>query len=202
MKIGFIGYGEAAFNISLGLNNQGVTGILATDAMLNHEILGKQIRMRASEANVTLVESNCEVAKSVDILFVAVPSTFTLDVCYEIKDCLRPNQLYIDVSASKPKVKETIWEQIKDTGVLFVDAAMLGSLPKDKHQVPITASGNGAKVFYDLTSPYGMKINPINEKVPKKLSKVTFHIDKKFKGQAEVWVYYYLSHEDCEIVYE
>ena len=42
---------------------------------------------------------------------------------------------------------------------------MLGSLPKDKHQVPITASGNGAKVFYDLMSPYGMKINPINEKV-------------------------------------
>ena len=44
--------------------------------------------------------------------------------------------------------------------------------------------------------------NPINEKVPKTLSKVTFHIDKKFKGQAEVWVYYHFSYEDCEIVYE
>ena len=44
--------------------------------------------------------------------------------------------------------------------------------------------------------------NPINEKVPKTLSKVTFHIDKKFKGQVEVWVYYHLSYEDCEIVYE
>ena len=29
MKIGFIGYGEAAFNISLGLKNEGITGIRA-----------------------------------------------------------------------------------------------------------------------------------------------------------------------------
>ena len=43
MKIGFIGYGEAAFNISLGLKNEGITGIRANDAMMNHEVMGKQV---------------------------------------------------------------------------------------------------------------------------------------------------------------
>ena len=164
MNIGFIGYGEAAYNISLGLGKEGVSGIRATDAMLNHEVMGKQVRARAQEAGVTLVETNKEIAAWADVLFAAVPSSFTMDVCNDVKEQLRPGQLYVDVSASTPTTKEAIWEAIRDTGVLFADAAMLGSLPKDKHQVPITASGNGAAKFHEVMTPYGMKITLAGEK--------------------------------------
>lgn len=164
MNIGFIGYGEAAFNISLGLGREGISGIRATDAMMNHEVMGKQVHSRAQEAGVTLVATNKEIAQWADVVFAAVPSSFTMDVCNDVKDCLRPGQLYVDVSASTPATKEAIWEAIKDTGVLFADAAMLGSLPKDKHQVPITASGNGAAKFHELMTPYGMKITLAGEK--------------------------------------
>lgn len=164
MNIGFIGYGEAAFNISLGLGQEGVTGIRATDAMMDHPVMGQQVSSRAQQANVTLVPSAVEVAQWADVLFAAVPSSFTLDVCREIKDSLRPGQLYVDVSASTPAAKESIWEMVQSTGVLFVDAAMLGSLPKDKHQVPITASGNGAAKFHEVMTPHGMKITLAGEK--------------------------------------
>jgi 3-hydroxyisobutyrate dehydrogenase-like beta-hydroxyacid dehydrogenase len=164
MNIGFIGFGEAAFNISFGLGKEGIHGIRAYDAMLGHEVMGKLVRERAEQAQVTLVNSAREVAQWADVLFAAVPSSFTLDVCREIQDCLREGQLYVDVSASTPATKETIWAGIKDSGVLFVDAAMLGSLPKDKHQVPITASGNGAVKFHELMTPYGMKITLAGEK--------------------------------------
>ena len=164
MNIGFIGYGEAAYNITLGLGREGLTGIRATDAMMNHEVMGKQVHTRAEQAGVTLVATNKEIAEWADIVFAAVPSSFTMDVCNDIKDCLRPGQLYVDVSASTPTTKEAIWEAIKDTGVLFADAAMLGSLPKDKHQVPITASGNGAEKFHELMTPWGMKITLAGEK--------------------------------------
>ena len=40
---------------------------------------------------------------------------------------------------------------------------MLGSLPKDKHQVPITASGNGAAAFKEAMEPLGMKITLAGE---------------------------------------
>lgn len=164
MKVGFIGYGEAAFNISFGLKDEGIEEIQANDAMMNHEVMGKQVHARANEAGVTLVESARDVAKWADILFAAVPSSFTMDVCNEIKDVLRADQIYVDVSASTPATKVAIWDAIKDTGVLFADAAMLGSLPKDKHKVPITASGNGAAKFYELMTPYGMKITLAGEK--------------------------------------
>ena len=164
MNIGFIGYGEAAFNISLGLGQEGLSGIRATDAMMDHPVMGVQVRDRAGQAGVALVSSAAEVAQWADVLFAAVPSSFTLDVCREVKDCLRPGQLYIDVSASTPATKEAIWDLIGGTGVLFVDAAMLGSLPKDKHRVPITASGNGASKFREVMAPHGMEITLAGEK--------------------------------------
>jgi len=164
MKIGFIGYGEAAYNISFGLNKEGLKGIRATDAMMNDSVMGGQVHTRAEAAGVTLVSSNKEIAQWADLIFAAVPSSFTMDVCKDIESVLRPGQLYVDVSASTPSIKQAIWEQIKNTGVLFTDAAMLGSLPKDQHRVPITASGNGAEEFKKLMTPYGMKITLAGEK--------------------------------------
>lgn len=49
MKIGFIGYGEAAYNISLGLGNEGITGIVAFDAMRTTAVMGKLVHSRAAE---------------------------------------------------------------------------------------------------------------------------------------------------------
>jgi len=164
MKIGFIGFGEAAYNIALGLKGEGVTGIRATDAMLDHAVLGPQVKSRAKEAGVELLKTNREVAEWADIVFAAVPSSFTMDVCESVLDVLREGQIYADVSASTPATKEAIWAKIKDKGVLFADAAMLGSLPKDKHKVPITASGNGAQKLYDLMTPYGMRITVVGER--------------------------------------
>lgn len=164
MKIGFIGFGEAAYNISLGLKGEGITGIIAFDKMAKDPVMGKMVTGRAAEAGVTLFNTAKEVAGEADVIFGAVPSSFAMDVCEEIKGVLGEGKLYADVSASTPSIKEKIWEAVKDTGVKFVDAAMLGSLPKDKHQVPITASGNGAVLFQELMSPLGMKITTAGEK--------------------------------------
>lgn len=164
MKIGFIGFGEAAYNISLGLKGEGVTGIIAFDKMAKDPVMGKMVTARAMEAGVTLYGTAKEVAAESDVIFGAVPSSFAMDVCEEIKGVLGEGKVYADVSASTPSVKEKIWDAVKDTGVKFVDAAMLGSLPKDKHRVPITASGNGAALFQELMSPLGMKITAAGEK--------------------------------------
>lgn len=158
MRIGFIGFGEAAFCICRGLSEQGIQGIVAYDTLATHETMGKLIHDRANDAGVVLYDSAIMVAQTVDILFVSVPSSYTLDVCKTVVDVLKKEQIYVDVTASTPETKKQIWLLLKDTGVLFVDAAMLGSLPQDKHRVPITASGNGAKAFYNIMSQYGMRI--------------------------------------------
>lgn len=164
LKIGFIGYGEAAYNISAGLREEGIQGIRATDTMQDDPVVGRQIHERAAKVQVELVPNAVELAKWADILFAAVPSSFTLDVCASIQSVLRPGQLYVDVSASTPSTKEKIWAAIQPTGVLFVDAAMLGSLPQKRHKVPITASGNGAAALKERMEPYGMCITLAGER--------------------------------------
>ncbi|MFH2114596.1 MAG: DUF1932 domain-containing protein [Spirochaetota bacterium] len=158
MNIGFIGFGEAAYCISIGLREEGISGIKAFDAIANHSTMGILVKDRAREAEVLLLDEVYQVVDQVDLLIVAVPSSFTLEISRNIAGKLRPGQLYIDVSASTPVAKQKIWDSIKESGALFVDAAMLGSLPLERHKVPITASGTGATVFRDLMAPYGMRI--------------------------------------------
>lgn len=164
MKIAFIGFGEAAYHIALGLRGEGLLEIKAFDAMADDKTMGKLVHTRAAEAQVELAANARELADWADLIFAAVPSSFTMDVCDQIRDVLHEGKLYVDVSASTPLVKENIWNAVQASGVLFVDAAMLGSLPKDKHKVPITASGNGAQKFYDTMTPYGMQITLAGEK--------------------------------------
>jgi 3-hydroxyisobutyrate dehydrogenase-like beta-hydroxyacid dehydrogenase len=164
MKIGFIGFGEAAYCISIGLKEEGIHDIVAYDVMMTHSEVGKIIENRAAEAAVTLLGSNSEVVRQAEILFVAVPSSYAMDVCNEIYDDLRTGQIYADVSASTPTIKQQVWERIQDKGILFVDAAMLGSLPLDKHRVPIMASGNGAIALHESMTPYGMRITCASDK--------------------------------------
>lgn len=163
IKIGFIGFGEAAYNISYGLRSEGVESIIAYDVMAESHPMCELIQNRAKEAGVILLQHAEDVAKEVEIIVVSVPSSYTLDACRSIAKFLRPGQIYADVGASTPETKKQEWELIKDTGVLFSDSAMLGSLPLSKHKVPIVASGNGADAFRDLLTPFGMDIEVVGK---------------------------------------
>src|SRR5699024_5852515 len=121
------------------------------------------IKKRADEADVELLPTIEEVITQSTILIVAVPADKALDVCLDISKSIKSDTLYIDVSASKPDVKAKIATEIKAKKSLFVDAAMMGSLPLLKHQVPILASGTGANQFIDLMSKYNMKIRKVSE---------------------------------------
>ncbi|MGP1348090.1 MAG: DUF1932 domain-containing protein [Stomatobaculum sp.] len=163
MNIGFIGFGEAAYNIALGLGGEGVTGLIAFDAMADHEVFGKLVHSRATEAKAELLPAAKDVVKRADLIFAAVPSTHTMEVCETILPELNAQKLYVDVSASTPEIKKQIWGLVEKTGVLFADAAMLGSLPNDKHRVPMMASGNGAKKYKEAADTLNMRVTYVNE---------------------------------------
>lgn len=164
MNLGFIGFGEAAFNISAGLREEGFGGIVAFDALCDQEPMGEMIRRRAAEAGVELLPTAAQVAAQVDILILSVPSSLTLAACQSFLGALRKGQIYADVGASTPEVKKQEWALVQDAGVLFADSAMLGSLPLSRHQVPIVASGNGAAAFREAMTPFGMKIEVVGDK--------------------------------------
>ncbi|SFL74954.1 NAD(P)-dependent oxidoreductase [Pelosinus propionicus] len=163
MKLGFIGFGEVGFEMSTGFKASGLEQIFVYDVMQGHDVYGPLVKERVEKSKVTLVSSSQEVLENVDVVFVAVPGSKALQTAKELVPFLKRSLLYVDVSASSPEVKRGIWESIKGTGVSFVDAAMLGSLPLYKNKVPTLASGNGSDLLLKLMVPYGMDIEKVSD---------------------------------------
>jgi 3-hydroxyisobutyrate dehydrogenase-like beta-hydroxyacid dehydrogenase len=159
IRISFLGFGEAAYCIALGLHQEKqMVEVHAYDVLLKMED-GKCDLLRArAEATGTVLES--ELSKVIgwaDLVIACTPSSCALDVCRESLPFLKETQIYADVSSSTPDVKRQLAGILKTKNIKFADAAMLGSLPQSRHRVPIIASGTGAKDFCDIVNTIGMK---------------------------------------------
>jgi len=163
MKIGFIGFGEAASSIAAGLYDEGVRNIIAYDTMADHATAGPLIHKKAEDVHVEIKATPGEVAREAEVIIASVPSKYCLDACDSVKEYLHEGQIYADTSASLPESMKEIEERLKGTGALFADVAMLGALLQCRHKVPILVSGSGAQQFHDLMTPYHMQIEVIDE---------------------------------------
>lgn len=117
MKLGFIGYGEAAKAISGGLKEEGLKEQYAWD-----------IRWQVSEQEelaATRVESMEELFGNCDVVMCLTPASASIAVAEQCKEYMTKDHIYVDASSSSPKVMETVWDIIKETGVQFADGALL-----------------------------------------------------------------------------
>jgi 3-hydroxyisobutyrate dehydrogenase-like beta-hydroxyacid dehydrogenase len=164
LKIGFIGFGEAAFNIAKGLNKEiGPNNIFAYDKNLDKEPYLKLIKSRATEANVTLLRNIKELIDIVDIIFCAVSADMVVPIAKESLPFLRSGQIYADINAASPVAKKQASEIISKSGANYVDISVMASIPVYGHKVPLVVSGKGARQFTDILNKYNMKIKYYGE---------------------------------------
>lgn len=161
-RIGFIGFGEAAFHICKGLSTEGMEDIFAFDVMVDDPNKGKPIRERAQTANVTLVSSMEELFQKGDIICCATSAKVALKIAKESLTYVRKDQYYIDLNAASPMVKKDIASLFHATQSHFVDAAVMDAVPAHGHKVPIWVSGEQAKRLKTTLEPYGMNLTVIN----------------------------------------
>lgn len=162
-KIGFIGFGEASYNIAKGLKEEGIEQITAYDKFWNIEPQAALIRKRAEDAGVTLAPSLGEMIADAEYIFSAVSANLALPLAKEARPYLGEGKCYVDINAASPMTKEAVAETVGETGALFVDVAVMGPVPIYKHKVPILASGNGAKKFCQVFSQYEMDLTFMGE---------------------------------------
>lgn len=157
MQVGFIGLGEAGYFMAKGLREEGLANAKAYDIALT---LGgdyqQTVEGRAKDAGVTLLASIEEVVAQSTVVFCAVQAQYAKDAAEKALRAMRPEVLYADVTTAKPSQKESIAEGFSAKGFTYVDAAMLGSLPVNKHKVPMLCSGKGAEELIAAMKPYGM----------------------------------------------
>jgi 3-hydroxyisobutyrate dehydrogenase-like beta-hydroxyacid dehydrogenase len=155
-RIGFVGFGEAAFHIARGLG-QSVTAfdINVTD----------QVRERAGQAGTRLVDSNRELAASCDILMSAVTADQALTAAHQTSPYLSANHIYADLNSVSPGVKQSIARVVESTGAKFAEIAMMAPVPPYGHKVPMLAGGAGAPEFVQKLAPFGISAQIISREV-------------------------------------
>lgn len=155
--IGFLGFGEASFNIAEGLRDEGLTGIRAYDASWQREPYGTIVRERAEHAGVTLESSADDLIANVDIVVCSISANMAVTVAQQSVAALRQDQIYVDLNSAGPDTKVEV-DRIISPHATFVDVAVMGTVPGNRHKVPMLAAGKGAKEFADYLNGFGAKV--------------------------------------------
>ncbi|GBF12237.1 NAD(P)-dependent oxidoreductase [Tepidibacillus sp. HK-1] len=164
LNIGFIGFGEVAYQFMKGIAPQLKGKIAAYDVAMDNPMFSSKIKERANEVNIELLGSPANVASQCDVIFGAVPAAFTLDAASQIVPHLTTNHTYLDVSAAHPEVKKKIAEMVLSKGATFCDIAITGPVKLLGHKVPMMASGHIPPKVYTALTQLGMQIEVISDK--------------------------------------
>lgn len=162
--IGFIGFGEAAFHLCRGFKDANVRGVTAYDALLgtNQPERIAAMESRAAQTDVRLVGSLREVMQA-DIVFLGVPARFAQGAALEALPLMTPEKLFVDITTNRPALKEQLGQAMKDRGLAYVDASVMGAVPLYKHKTPTLVCGSGAKRMQELLCPLGMDLTYVGE---------------------------------------
>ena len=181
MKIGFIGFGGAAYGLAKGLRQEGLTGMYYFDSLWQTPPNSDVILRHAAETGTVFRESIGALIEEVEIAISCVTGSVALEVARESSPYLGKHQLFVDVNTASPKTMEAVGEVIKESGADFADVAMLGGIPAFLQRVPSLASGSGAERFKRVMDPYGMDITVVGE-VPGQASAIKMFRSVFMKG--------------------
>jgi 3-hydroxyisobutyrate dehydrogenase-like beta-hydroxyacid dehydrogenase len=160
MRIGFVGFGEAAYHIAKGLRQPGITSVAAFDINVTDKV-----RQRAQETETRLVETNPELAKSCDIMMSAVTADQALNAAEQNVPYLTAGHLYADLNSVSPGVKQSIARVVEASGARFAEIAMMAPVPPYGHKVPMLAGGAGAPEFVEKLAPFGISAEIVSREV-------------------------------------
>ncbi len=160
MRIGFVGFGEAAFYIAKGLQQPGIDSISAFDINVTDKVC-----QRARETRTRLVETNRELAQSCDIMMSAVTANQALNAAEQNAPYLATDHIYADLNSVSPGLKQSIGLLIESTGARFAEIAMMAPVPPYGHKVPMLAGGAGAPDFVEKLAPFGISAEIVSREV-------------------------------------
>lgn len=156
--VGFVGFGEAAAAIAEGLHEEGLERAYCFDAMQDKPGFAEKMDAKCAKSGAVKLAASAEVCRQSEVIISAVPSGFALSAAREAAEGISAGKIYVDVSTATPKEKKNISRIVEEKGGLFADGAMMGTLLKDRHQVPMLVCGSGGEEFLKRMKPYNMRL--------------------------------------------
>jgi len=160
VKVGFLGFGEAAYHFARGLTQNGLSNIVAYSRSGAKAASGDPLRERAAEAGVDLVTTPRELCQRSELIFGVTPGRTALQALRSVRPHLRADHLYVDASTAAVQVMER-GAALLEGKAAYVDAAIMDAVGLGGIGTCIVASGPQARRFAALLRPYGANITVV-----------------------------------------
>jgi len=161
-RLGFVGFGEAAFHLAKGLREAGVKRTFAYDVHTHTPRLGETIQARAQETRTELVEFSAALASAADVIISAVTSDQAVPAAEQTAPYLTAQHIYADLNSVSPRTKQTVEERISRSGARFVEIAVMGPIPPLLQKTPMLLGGSAAPAFKEMFEPFGMRLDVVS----------------------------------------
>lgn len=137
MKIGFVGYGEAARAFHEGLARPDFT-FLAYDLKLSDP--GSGMRAAMTDRGVAVCDEVAGLAEA-DWVFSAVTADQSLLAIQPLLPHLRQGQLVIDINSVSPDRKRQTSTAVEAAGARYLDMAVMAPVHPRRHETPVLIAG-------------------------------------------------------------
>jgi len=161
-RLGFVGFGEAAYHLAKGLRQAGVKRTIAFDIHMHTPGLGDRIQTRAKETGTDLVEFSAALTAGADVIISAVTADQAVDAAKQTAPYLTSRHIYADLNSVSPRTKQVVGEIIIRTGARFVEIAVMGPIPPQLHKTPMLIGGPSSPAFEQMLAPYGMRMDVVS----------------------------------------
>ena len=163
LRLGFIGFGEAASRFSKDLTQAGLRSIVAYSPSAAKAAPDDPVRTKAAESGVELVSSIRQVCERANVVVCLTPGKHALSVAKGAKRWLTAEHIYVDATTASVRDMEKTAHMLEGRAA-FVDAAVMDPVPMNGIKVLTVASGSHANEFRALLEPYGMNIQVVGDK--------------------------------------
>jgi len=151
MKIGFLGYGEAARAFHEGLSRPGLT-VIAYDILLGHD---DQVMSRAIESRGGTAVAAIAALADADWIFSAVTADQSLLAVQPLLPHLRQGQVLIDINSVSPDRKRQTAAVVEAAGATYLDMAVMAPVHPRKHRTPVLIAGDAAEGLLPELEAFG-----------------------------------------------
>ncbi|MCR5304303.1 MAG: NAD(P)-binding domain-containing protein [Lachnospiraceae bacterium] len=158
MKIGFIGYGDAASGLCRGLVTEEGADIVIYGR--DHKKTSDRAAELGNSEKYAVVKELRELLDVCEVVCVTVPCSADDEVFSQIVSLgVRKGAIYADMCSATPEQKKKNAKAVEDAGGRFADVSIMDAVRKILHKTPLLASGSAAEDFRKIMTSYNMDVS-------------------------------------------
>ena len=154
-RLGLIGYGEVGRIFGSGLKDA-TDGVSAWDVKFHEATARSEALSHAQGCGVRLSPHLAELCENASLIISAVTASQTLQVATGAALHMRPGTVFLDLNSASPGTKQQAAEQIEAVGGLYIEAAVMTSVPPFGVRVPMLLGGPHAEPYLPVLRAMGL----------------------------------------------